>query len=183
MDDLSSGCFQNWIVMRFRSVAVFMLAVLLIIFGILFAVSGRVIVAKLLFEEVDRCRIGSNDMTIRLYLGSFGATTAYTQIVTVQDGRMFDEQIVFSSYGGIPIESLACNSMSVTFVGEQNWSFTQQELRTQLVDSPMIIEWGKPISVEDSLSWDPFRLLCGGPLLTLGFILLVYRVKGVWKER
>ncbi len=146
-------------------------AVLAMISGVLFVSLGHVFIAKVLFEKVDQCHIAQGDLTIRLYLGSFGATTAYTQLVTVQQGWMPHEQIVFSSYGGIPISALVCRDTSVTFEGELDWSFTERELQTQLVAYPIILQWGEPVPIEDRLSWDPFQIFCGIPLLILGGIL------------
>ncbi|MBM3133711.1 MAG: hypothetical protein FJZ89_00140 [Chloroflexi bacterium] len=151
-----------------------LLAALLILCGLVPALYGRALIAKMFFEQLDTCFLRSDNMTVRLYLGSFGATTAYTELVTVQEGWLPHEQIIFSSYGFPLFNALDCHDSEVQLTGYSTLAFSTAQIREHLSGKPIVLYRDKRVDENEIMTWDPVRAICGLPLLLLGAIVLLF---------
>jgi len=145
-----------------------------ILCGLAAVLFGRTLVAKILFEPIADCFLKEENITVRLYVGSFGATTAYTELATIQEGWLPHERIFFSSYGYPLVKTLSCQDSEVRLTGYA--TLTTDQLRNY-VDRPIVLNYGRQVDEKEIITWDPVRILCGLPLLFLGTVLFLFTMR------
>jgi hypothetical protein len=131
-------------------------------------VHGNPLQEKLLSQCVT-----ANGMTVRLYEGNGGATTAYWYTVTTQGGVLDPERQVLFTYASPALESVACAGSGIRVAGElRTFSFPEVQIRA-LRDQPLALWRGVEKSGVTVQPMTITRYVLAAALSVVALVLLV----------